>query len=655
MPARLRSDLLLLLALLGASSWAGWRGSRLELDVENRSMRSTGRDEARAEEERERLFGHDATLVLLLEPRAPGAEVDEDALDGWVEELRRRTEVEQCLELPGNSEEERLVALTLGRDAGGGVAESLQAVVHAAEVSAPASHALLVSGTPAGEAAIASALDAERRRIVPLVAAVLFLLLLAVYRSPALALGAMLPALGGIAWVGALQGGLGYALNPVTALLPPILLAVGVAGSLHLIDAFLEERARGVEPPVASRVAVRAVLAPALGSAVTTVVGFLALLASPIPAIDRFGFLAAAGVSATVVLAFVALPAWLRLAARSPRLIPRAAGHGPWRPSSAWLARALARVAPGLAALALVAAGVLGWAWTHLAVDTDPLRILPAHHPFRLATTAIGARLGGTEVFDVLLPPPAPRGGLLALLGLQQGMLALDGIAAPAGPPRSADDGTGLVSLLLAPAGSTAREATFAAAEDLARAKGWERAQAMGPAVRVARDSGAIVRGEVYGLLATFLALGPCVWLGLRSLRLTAFALAANALPCLLLHGGLALAGRPLSVASAMIGSVILGLVIDNALYFLHGFRAARAVAQPRLAVARTLQRSGRALSVAALVLSLGFLAGLAGELTTTREFGVLAAGSILAAWGANVLLLPGLLLLRRAGDRAGR
>src|SRR5688572_19214889 len=165
-----RTDLLLLIALLAASAWAGWRSSKLELDVENRSMRSTGRDEARADEERERLFGHDATLVLLLEAGAP-EEADGAALDGWVDGLRQRA-VDQCLVLPGG-ESERLVALTLGRDASGGVAGSLEDVVEAARSSAPPAHVLRVSGTPAGEAAIASALDEEQRRIVPLVGAVL--------------------------------------------------------------------------------------------------------------------------------------------------------------------------------------------------------------------------------------------------------------------------------------------------------------------------------------------------------------------------------------------------------------------------------------------------------------------------------------------------
>lgn len=642
-------DLFVLAALLGATVWAASRAARLELDVENRSMRSHGNSEAAAEETRERLFGHDATVVLLLEPDVPETELESG---DWIAALHARPEVGSWIELPDEREGETLAALTLKPSADGSVGAPLAALTGFARASAPSAARLSISGAPVGEAAIAAALDREQRRIVPLVALVLLVLLCAVYRSVVLALGILLPALAGIAWTAALQQSLGFLVNPVTALLPPVLLAVGVAGSVHLVDGYVALRARGLEPEGASRHAWREVLAPALGCAATTVAGFLALALSPIPAIRRFGWLAAAGVGVTAVLSFWILPPWLRVFARAPRLARRSAEHGAWRTGALALARGQARFAPLIALTALVTGLVFAGAWTRLTVDTDPLRILPAHHPFRIETERIAARLGGTDTFDLVLAPPGPPGGPLAALGLQSALLELDGVAGPAGVPRRAADGTGLVSLLLAPGGSNARERLFERAEELARERGWESAHATGTAVRVARDSGAIGRGEIYGLAATFLALAPCLWVGLRSVRLTMLALLANLLPCVLMHGALVLLGRPLSVASAMIGSVILGLVVDDAIYFLHGFRAARARAAERVAVARTLRASGRAMSVTSLVLALGFSAGLAGELATTREFGALAASTILCAWAANLLLLPVLLLLFRG--RAG-
>jgi len=645
---RVRSsrDILLLAVLLGATAWAGSRAAQLELDVENRSMRSLGNAEARAEELRERHFGHDATVVALLTSESSDEELESE---DWIEGLRARPEVDAVLELPEEHENETLLAFTLVPAADDTVAAPLAAITDFLRATVPTGAQLSISGSPPGEAAIAAALDLEQRRIIPIVALVLFTLLALVYRSLVLALGILLPALGGIAWTSALQEALGLLVNPVTALLPPVLLAVGVAGSVHLVDGFVAGRARGLGPEAAAHESLREVLWPALGCVLTTVIGFLALRLSPIPAIQRFGALAAVGVIVTALLSLVALPSWLRVFARAERLARRAPVQGAWKRGSAGLARLLTRYARPLIGLALASGLVLAWAWTRLEIDTDPLRILPAHHPFRVETERIAARLGGTDTFDLVLSPPEPPAGFLKLAALQQALLELEGVARPAGLPQRAEDGTGLLTLLLEPGGSQARERTFAAAEALAREHGWNTAQATGSAVRVARDSGAIGRGEIYGLVLVFLALGPCLWFGLRSLRFTGLALLANLWPCLLLHGGLVLAGRPLSVASAMIGSVILGLVVDDAIYLLHGFRGGLTHAGTRVALARTLRKSGRSMTVTSLVLALGFSAGLAGELSTTREFGALAASTILAAWAANLLLLPALLFHFRA------
>jgi len=649
---RSSADLLRLILLLGAIGWAGSRAALLELDVENRSMHSADSAEARAEELRERCFGHAETLVVLLAPLSAHVAPPAVELDRWERELRGRPEVERGFSLGAQTPDERLLALNLKPDASGGVAGALAALAGAAQRSQPANTRVFVSGAPAGEAAIAAALDREQRRIVPAVGALLFLLLLLVYRSPALALGALLPAIGGIAMTGALQQACGLAINPVTSLLAPVLLAVGVAGCVHLIDAYLAARARGFDPQAASHAAMRSVRVPALGCAATTVIGFLALCLSPIPAIQRFGGLAAAGVGFTFLLSFSLLPVWLRLFARSSSLESRSAERGWWRRRVGGVVQSLQAHARAIAVAAAVAAVALGWAWTGLKVDTDPLRILPEQHAFRVATREIGARLGGTDTFDLLLQPPGP-GGALALLALQTQLLGLDGIAGPAGVPRSASDGPALLSLLLEPGGTSSREICFARAEQLARDAGWHSALACGSAVRTARDSGAIARGEIYGLAATLLALGPCIWIGLRSLRLTLLGLAANALPCLLMHGGLALAGMPLSVGSAMIGSVILGIVVDDAIYFLHEFREQSRAAPAAEAIAASLGRSGRAMSVSSLVLALGFLVGVWGELSTTREFACLASAAILTAWAANLFLLPAFLLVREQATRA--
>ncbi|NOT30896.1 MAG: MMPL family transporter, partial [Planctomycetes bacterium] len=321
-------DVLRLLALLLATGWAASRAGRLELDTENRAMRSTGSEEARAEVLREERFGRDATLVLLLAPETgkdPAAELDADA---WVAGLRGLSEVRSVTELPQAGDGERLLVLTLAADPGGGFGPPLTRLLERAARTRPGTQRLLASGLPAAEAAIAESLHAEQQRIVPLVGLVLLGLLWLFYRSLALALGSILPALVGIAWTGALQEALGFAIDPVTSLLAPVLLVVGVAASVHLVEAYLEQRRLASDPEHAASGAWRHILVPGLGCVATTVIGFLALLSSPLPAVARFGILSAAGVLITAVMSFALMPPWLRLFARSPRLAVRSAGAG---------------------------------------------------------------------------------------------------------------------------------------------------------------------------------------------------------------------------------------------------------------------------------------------------------------------------------------
>jgi len=118
-------------------------------------------------------------------------------------------------------------------------------------------------------------------------------------------------------------------------------------------------------------------------------------------------------------------------------------------------------------------------------------------------------------------------------------------------------------------------------------------------------------------------------------------------LPCVVLQGALALADRPLSVATAMIATVLLGLIVDDTIHFLHGYRAERRAGHARAsALERSLEHSGRAIVVTSAVLTVGFAAGLAGRLATTIEFAALCSLTIVLALACDLVLLPAMLLL---------
>ena len=117
-----------------------------------------------------------------------------------------------------------------------------------------------------------------------------------------------------------------------------------------------------------------------------------------------------------------------------------------------------------------------------------------------------------------------------------------------------------------------------------------------------------------------------------------------NVLPCLLLYGALAMLDRPLGVANAMIGSVMLGLVVDNTIHFLHHFRHANGTAVAR--VQHALEHIASPMLGSSLVLAIGFGVGMFGGMESTHEFAALAAATIGLALLCDAVLLPALLLL---------
>jgi predicted RND superfamily exporter protein len=278
--------------------------------------------------------------------------------------------------------------------------------------------------------------------------------------------------------------------------------------------------------------------------------------------------------------------------------------------------------------------------------------VLPEDALLRRDTAAIASEIGGSDAFDVLVPAGSALAEPVGVGLLASYVLTRPGVAGPAGPALRADNGDWLASFVLAAGGSTAREELFADVEARAAALGAPEVRATGAAVQVARDSGRLIRSVARGSLSTLVVLFALFWLAFRSAFYAALAMIPNVLPCILVYSGLALLGRPLSFATAMISTVMLGLIVDDTIHLLHGFRELRAAGSSALAALESVfERSGRAVLITSVVLGVGFSAGLCGRLTTTVEFCGLAAATIAVALLSDAVLLPAILVAPRRAE----
>ena len=121
----------------------------------------------------------------------------------------------------------------------------------------------------------------------------------------------------------------------------------------------------------------------------------------------------------------------------------------------------------------------------------------------------------------------------------------------------------------------------------------------------------------------------------------------ANVVPLIMIFGIMGIASIPLDMVTIIIGSLVLGLVVDDTMHFLHHFRRAydqsHNVAE---AVKLTLYTTGRAMVTTSLVLCGGFFIYTTAYLSANVNFGILSGCAVIFALVADFLLVPALLTL---------
>jgi predicted RND superfamily exporter protein len=157
-----------------------------------------------------------------------------------------------------------------------------------------------------------------------------------------------------------------------------------------------------------------------------------------------------------------------------------------------------------------------------------------------------------------------------------------------------------------------------------------------------------LVLTQIRSLLIAIILILSCIALTLRSGKLGLIAAIPNLVPLLILFGLMGWGGVMLSTATTMIASVALGLIVDDTIHLLYGYRRATqtGLTSPQ-ALQHAIRHTGPALVITTLILTLGFWAGLVGSFKPTVSFAFLTGLTMLTALLADLLVLPAILLIR--------
>lgn len=566
-----------------------------------------------------------------------------------------------------------------------------------------------IAGTPRIKAEITHILMSELAAMVPVILALMALLSYAFFRTWWGSLVPVVSVLLALLWTLGVMAWAGHALNIVTSLVPPLVLTVGFAYAIHVVAA-LQALLRGpgaldAQTPGASVARSLADVAfPVAFTALTTAAGFLSLMLNDLHVIRQFGLYSVVGVGTALVASLTAAPALLALARPRPAL--RAAGDG-----GARLDRALDRLARfdlsrrGIlvgVTVAVLAASL--FYVTRIQVTTEVIGNFRADAPVRISYEAINQNLGGANLFYVMLESPQAGAfeepaNLHALADLEDWLsrqpevgrttsmvdylrVINDGFHDGTGEYARIPDSARLAAQLLLfgandeleklvdPSRRTATilvTSTSTASRDFSQlaARIDRRLRQLPPpltgrttgnAVLLTRSADRIALGQARSLVAACAMIGLILVLYFRSLRIGLLALVPNVLPVAVYFGALGLTGVTLNNATALMGSIVLGIAVDDTIHFIVHFRSQAARLGDGASAARAaLAEVGRPVTYTSVVLCLGLLVVATSDLKTQAQFGALGAFTLAVAWLADMTLTPALCSLLPLAQAPGR
>jgi len=563
---------------------------------------------------------------------------------------------------------------------------------------------IYVAGSPVVTDVLKKSMQTNLKRFLLLAFAIIGVILLIMFRRLS---GVALPLLTVIASVLGTMGMLpltGRALTLPMQILPSFLLAVGVGASVHLLSVFF----RHVQAGHGRRDSVVYALghsgAPIVMTSLTTAAGLASFAGAEVAPIADLGIIAALGILLSLALTLVMLPALLTLLPLKAKSSTRAhTRHARMDAILEWVAQLSVRRARSVAAvfaaaIILALIGVSQLEFSHL-----PFTWLAKDNPARAATDLVDLRMKGASAVEVVVDTKRENG--LYDPQIMQGLDRLGRDIETLSTPHYAvgktlsladiikesnralygndpaqykiPDDRALIAqelFLFENSGSDDLEdfvdSQFRKARFTAKMPWVDAIYLRNLDDELIQKFRAVLGDEVditvtgmnallgrtmeatifsmvnsYVIAALVITVMMVVFIG--NVRLGLISMIPNLAPILIVLGLMGWLGIKLDLFTMLIGSIAIGLAVDDTIHFMHNFRRYyQQTGTVDQAVRATLLSAGRAMLVTSVVLSLGFFIFTQSTMSNLINFGWLTGSAIILALISDFFLAPALMAL---------
>ena len=555
---------------------------------------------------------------------------------------------------------------------------------------------LYMAGEPVLRSTVANTMVSDLQRLIPFVILVMVAVLLLSFRTLRGVLLPLVVVLISTLWALGTMAIFNQPMTPFAVIMPVMLIAIGAADSIHILNKYNEEAASRSSRVEVVRETMREMASPVILTSLTTAAGFLALFTSFLWPQRSLGVITAAGVLYSMMLSLTFIPALL---ARLP--LPKRKPTN--RYESSWVSRALGGSAnwiskrPGTVVAASFVV-LLGFSTLvpQLKIETRPDEFLGKNHPVVRSMEVMDRYFGGSmqlaidvrtgkrdglkkpEVLQkmaalqtfLLEQPEVGQVSSLAKVAMQlnETLHASDPnfYRVPEDPRLAAQIfilySGDLNNLAL---GDYSRGEVVARVDSLSSEQMTEMVQRIQPyleenfngtleaeMVGSIRQFSAIVplisMSQIYSMLASTLAVLLIMALMMRSLTGGIISVIPLVFTLVIAFGSMVLFRVPLDMATLMLGSVAIGIGIDYSIHFINRFKHEARGGDLRLAYAHTMRTTGKGIFFNAIALMLSFAVLLASSFQGNVNFGRLVALTMLVSAASAMIVIPTLFLLKK-------
>ncbi len=552
---------------------------------------------------------------------------------------------------------------------------------------------LHIQGTPVVTYAFEEVTLADVLRLTPIVLALVGVFLFLILRNAVAAVLPFVTVSAALVAAFGMAGFCGLVQVPLSTAIPSILIAVGIADTVHILVSFVHAMRTGATQAEAARYTLTRNLLPTFLTCLTTAIGFFSFVQAPLAPLAMLGIVTGFGTLVTWLFAFVVcggalfvLPFRIEAkpeethAAGSRKLMDLVVG---WRRT----------ILAGSAALSAVCL----WYALGIDVSTDPIKYFSRELPVRIAHEALERDMGTSRSIELVIESGREGGaldpGFLRRVDSLEEALKRDpsvtelvsivdtlkkvNQALEGGDPEAyalPEDGPSIAQEMLLytlalPPGTDVND-RITVSEDALRVtlvgnheNSSEAVALVNHAKALGKDLGLevwatgkyflyqetsdyVVQSLLSSIVTASLAIGFVMAVMLRSVRLGIVSMIPNLLPLFVAGALLRLLGRPLDLGTAMVASVALGICIDDTSQVLANFaRIQREGVEPVKALYRVMEHSLPSLLSTNGVLIVSFASFVVATYIPNQLFGLLTAFVFTVALVADLLLTPALLL----------